>query len=475
MTGAAVSTRVLVLTSELVGPRMAGQAMRMWEISRVLAQRCEVVLLAAHVAAVQTPQFQLQSWSPQRMAARRRWADVVVLTEGTFRVYPQVARWRQPLAIDLACPSISESLELERQWEPPDWWQQTLRFTLARRDRLAPLERGDYFFCGTPRQRDFFLGLLAALGRINQFTYADDLELRRLIDVIPFGVPARPPQRLRPALRGVVPGISDGDFLILWAGGVWAWFDPWTLLQAMALLADELPRAKLYFLGVTPPHPQLNWFAFNDRLIEQSRQLGVLDRNVFINTQWVDYDERENYLLDADVGVTTQAAHLETHLAVRTRAFDYLWAGLPLLVTRGDFMAELVEQKGLGLVVPPGDVHALAQAIRRLAEDGVLRQQMRERVAREAAELTWERVLQPLLEFCQAPRRAADQPFRRKFAHKPRWWIDAHYRWGILRRKGFAEFMRSFRMLMPLRRIRVAFRDEGFSAGLKALWREVRS
>ena len=38
------------------------------------------------------------------------------------------------------------------------------------------------------------------------------------------------------------------------------------------------------------------------------------------------YDERADYLLDADVGVSTHFPHIETEFSFRTRILDYLWA-----------------------------------------------------------------------------------------------------------------------------------------------------
>ena len=35
-------------------------------------------------------------------------------------------------------------------------------------------------------------------------------------------------------LRGVVPGIGPDDDMLVWAGGVYDWFDPLTLVRAVA-------------------------------------------------------------------------------------------------------------------------------------------------------------------------------------------------------------------------------------------------
>ena len=103
-------------------------------------------------------------------------------------------------------------------------------------------------------------------------------------------------------------------------------------------------------------------------IVEQSRELAAepgrrSTRHVFFNETWVPYDERQNYLLEADAGASTHGFTLETTLAFRTRILDYLWTGLPMVLTEGDSFAELVEREELGVAVPPDDVDALAKAL----------------------------------------------------------------------------------------------------------------
>ena len=116
------------------------------------------------------------------------------------------------------------------------------------KDRSAILHRqcqaGDFFLCASERQRDWWLGLLEAHGRINPWTFGDDPSLRRLIDVVPFGLPETPPQHTRPVIKGIVPGIGQRDSVILWGGGLWPWLDPLTAIQAIADLFTGQPRVE---------------------------------------------------------------------------------------------------------------------------------------------------------------------------------------------------------------------------------------
>ena len=145
-----------------------------------------------------------------------------------------------------------------------------------------------------------------------------------------------------------MPGIGNDDKVLLWGGGLYNWFDPRDAIRAVAELA-ETPHRRA---PVLPGHQASAPRRARDGGRVESRalagELGVLDRHVFFNESWVEYDERQNYLLEADAGVSTHFSHVETTFSFRTRILDYLWAELPMVVTEGDHFAELVEREKLG-------------------------------------------------------------------------------------------------------------------------------
>ena len=93
-----------------------------------------------------------------------------------------------------------------------------------------------------------------------------------------------------------------------------------------------------------------------------------MNKHVFFNHDWVDYDSRAGFLLESDLAVLASGRDLETRLSFRTRLLDSLWAGIPMVLTRGDHFSELVEEKSLGRVVEPRNHQAMAQAILELLE-----------------------------------------------------------------------------------------------------------
>jgi len=210
-------------------------------------------------------------------------------------------------------------------------------------------------------------------------------------------------------MKGVQPGIGPDDRVILWGGGIWQWFDPLTLVRAVARIAARRDDVKLVFMGkqhfdkTTVPETPIC-----TETVRLSEELGVLDRYVFFN-DWTPYDERQNFLLEADIGVSLHLNNIETRFAFRTRMMDYIWAGLPILTTEGDCMSEVVERYGLGKVVPCQDEDALVSALLELVDTPNLREAYRPRFEQVAAEYTWERVTEPLVAWCRNPQRAPDK------------------------------------------------------------------
>jgi glycosyltransferase involved in cell wall biosynthesis len=219
-----------------------------------------------------------------------------------------------------------------------------------------------------------------------------------------------PPPERRPEDRAVIsPDLDEHASVLLWAGGIYNWFDPLTLIRAVARVVPEHPSLRLVFMSTTHPHqgvPPRMWMP--QRARELADQLGVTGTTVVFHDGWVAYEERGRWLAAADCGVSTHYDHAETRYAFRTRILDYLWARLPIICSDGDFFADLVRERRLGWVVPPEDERALADAIRAFAQRGREYDEMRARIEAVAATMTWRAVAGPLLAYCSDLSRAAD-------------------------------------------------------------------
>ena len=414
-------TRVLIVTGDPIGERMAGPAIRVWNMARALADVAEVRIVSWAPIGRESDtfaMFHLAETDDAGMKQHEAWSDVIIVQGMSFRIFPSITRTEKIVIADLYDPFQLEQLEMNKYSERARWEDEVTKAVSLLNEQLA---RADMFLCASEEQRSLWLGGLSALGRLNPANYAEDPTFESLVRIVPFGLPADPPTQRRHAIKGVVPGISPDDRVLIWGGGIYNWFDPVTLVEAMGLLADERPEIKLFFLSArhfNPDVPEMK--ALTDTLAAAER-LGLTGRSVFFNDSWVDYEARADYLLDADIGVSTHVWHAETRFSFRTRILDYIWAGLPVISSDGDVFAHTVRDRGLGSVVPPGDAVALAQAITGLLDDpeGLSATASRVRGARE--DFTWERALEPLVEFCAAPRAAADASTarrRRSISHR---------------------------------------------------------
>ncbi len=414
-------SRIAVATADPLTPRMAGPAIRAWQIATALAEDHDVRLVTTSECSLTSPHVDVRRLTGLADARElEAWCDVLFFQgnvfSGALQDLPFLQTTSKVVVVDLYDPFHLEQLERSRA-HGPDLRRRTLENAVAEANQQCL--RGDFLVCASEKQRDFWLGHLAALGRLNPVSYDDDSTLRSLIDVVPFGIPAEPPRADAPVLKGVVDGIGPDDKVVLWGGGIYNWFDPLTLIRAVDRLRGRRDDVRLFFLGMQHPHPDVPEMRMATEARALAAELGLTGTSVFFNESWVPYDERGRYLLEADVGVSTHLDHVETAFSFRTRMLDYLWAGLPMVCTRGDVFARLVEEHGLGLTVDGGDVDALAGALERLLDDEAFAGQCRAGVAALAPSFHWSRVLAPLLAFCSAPRRApdlVDEDTRRRLA-----------------------------------------------------------
>ncbi|WP_406715557.1 glycosyltransferase [Trueperella pyogenes] len=403
--------RIAIVTLDTFGDKMAGPAIRVWEMARLLCAEHEVEVFTFGAVERVSEGFPLRRTRVEDFQRDLGQPDVVIIQGYLVKTFPWLASANFKLVVDLYDPFHIESLQVER-FHPMDERLRALDHALA--ELNAQVRGGDFFICASTKQRDMWLGHLAALGRVNPLTYDDDAELRRLIDVGSFGISHQAPVKTRRAVRGVIPGIGENDRVIVWGGGVYNWFDPLTVIRAIAQIRAEIPNVRLLFMGAKHPNPDVPQMQMLRDARALADELGLTNVHVFFNEEWVDYADRHNYLLEADVAISAHLAGLETDFSFRTRMLDYLWAGLPIVATEGDYFAQLIAERGLGAVVPAEDVGSMADAFVRLLSDDATLAACAERVAEVAGEFHWENTLAALVEYCRNPWQAADRPLGRR-------------------------------------------------------------
>jgi glycosyltransferase involved in cell wall biosynthesis len=388
---------VLFLTHDPVGAEMGGNAIRAFELARAAAARMPVTLAApAGKGDPPSTPATIARFDPGAPTALKALidaaTDVVAMPQG-----PLVAGWLRRsgarLVHDLYDAAPFETLEIfsGRHRAIRAWWA-----TLAYDHALAALHDGHQLICANDRQRDLWVGAMVGQRLIGPEAYERDPGFWSVIGEVPFGVPEDPP-RAGPGLRARFPDLPADAEIVLWNGGIWNWMDPVTAVRAVARLAARRPQVRLVFMGRGPaPGPGARAY---EEAQGAARELG--GDLVHFNDGWVPYAERGGWLLEADCAISTHADHLETRFSFRTRLLDCFWAGLPVVCTGGDDLAERIERDDLGATAPPGDVGAVAAGLEQVLDRG--RAAYAPALARAAADLAWPRVAQPLIDFLTGP------------------------------------------------------------------------
>lgn len=404
-------SRVLVISNDVVGKQMAGPGIRTWELAKLLAQDHSVTLLTPSRSQLEHPCLKIDLATNDSV---RRFADShdVMIGQGQILSrYPLLLHHSIVKVVDLYDPSPIGFLETSSGGNLQT--QMDTHHSLVR-DHYAYLRAGDLFLCASERQWDFWLGMLCGAGRINPAVYQDDRLLRKLMIVAPYGVPSQPPVHRRRVLKGVWPGIAQDDVVLLWGGGLWEWFDPKAAVEAMDRVRRKRADIKLFFMGVKRPNGSVTTSVTADETIARAEHLGLRDRWVFFNS-WASYEDRENFLLEADLGLNVHKHNLETRFSFRTRIMDYIWAGLPIITTEGDPLSDLVKEKNLGLTVPCDSVEMLAEAILQAADAQEVRRSWANNCRAAADNFSWDQVFEPVVAWCRTPGPARDKQYAKSW------------------------------------------------------------
>jgi glycosyltransferase involved in cell wall biosynthesis len=396
--------RILILSRGAVGTYMSSPGIRAYYQAQVLAKALPdaQVTLGVPNAADQPEEIPgvrvvtYRSLSALRLISQHD----IIITSGFSPHFALLFRKKQFVA-DLFSQYFMEWMEMtkgEARGVKRAVWMNKNRAFLTMQLTFA-----DFILCANERQRDTYIGMLSALGLIDPASYDRDDTLRRWIDVAPHGVRPDELTHDRRVLKDVYAGINESDTVILWNGGIVSWYDPEPFLRALHLLSRERDDIKALFLGTFYPGLGTS-LGYGERFksaFQLARKLGLYNRSVFFEFGWVPHSEVRDYLLESDIGICTYFDNLETRYSHRTRLLDLFWAEIPTICTRGDVLAEMVQEQGLGIVCPESDTAAIAEAIRRLADDKAFYQQCRDNLRALKPSLSWDVTLEPLVRFCR--------------------------------------------------------------------------
>ncbi len=400
--------KISIISFDIVGKKMAGPGIRFYEFSKILSGFMDVTLHIPNKAdigieGVKTRRYNLKN--PDSLMRNLENAEVIMIQGHLLYYFPMLKNFSGKIIVDLYNPFNLESLEMFSDRDIGE----RLRIDYNNNNLIKlQLAIGDYFICASEKQRDYWTGMLSAIGRINTYNYDKDYTFRDFIDVVTFGIPSEPPKKSGSVVRSIIPGIKEDDKLVLWGGGIWNWLDPVTAIKAMWEVSRSRDDIKLIFMGVKHPDPKLPEMRKCLDSIKLSKELGLYNDKIFFN-EWTPYTDRQTLLLESDAGLSIHLERIETEFSYRTRVMDYIWAGLPVITTEGDSIAKMVREENIGEVVKYEDTTQLARVIESVLLNKSLQDIYRKNLKKIRHRFFWENVSKPLVKYCKNPYFAADK------------------------------------------------------------------
>jgi glycosyltransferase involved in cell wall biosynthesis len=195
---------------------------------------------------------------------------------------------------------------------------------------------------------------LITVSELQRRTYERIGVPRELLRTVPNGIRARGPGPGRAAARSTL-GLDDARPVVLTVGRLMGQKGHRYLVDALPELARRFPGVAVVVIGQG---------TLRERLAQQAAELGVAD-----HLHLPGYRADARMLLDA-ADVFALPSRQE---AMPLAALEAMDAGLPVVATSVYGSAEVVADRETGLLVPPQDPGALAQAVGALLADPDLR------------------------------------------------------------------------------------------------------
>lgn len=174
--------------------------------------------------------------------------------------------------------------------------------------------------------------------------------------------------------------------LLVFVGSFYQWHDIATLLKAFAVVLKTHPDARLILVGDGTER---------ERMTNLSVDLGIAQAVQF--TGFVGREDVVRYVNAADIAVVPVPKMEREMWLSPMKLFEYMASGKAVVASAMGQVRDVVKDGGNGLLVPPGDESALAEAVNRLIEDVSLRERLGMQAREDAVRYhSWEQYLSRL-------------------------------------------------------------------------------
>ncbi|HEX8221373.1 MAG TPA: glycosyltransferase, partial [Chloroflexia bacterium] len=358
----------------------SGSGIRAWALGKGLESRGHKVRFTMPRAALQGREGQVPidyvrgAWTAENLQSMVDALAPDVIVSCGWPNLTWLPRANLPIALDLTGPHLLERI-----------YQEHLDARANSEEKLAALQRADFFTCIGERQRHYFTGWLAQAG-----LHPD--EIGTSLQVIPYSLDPEQPQH-------VWPSEWDSEEVRFVYGGIFLpWHNPAPALLAVATALQEQGRGRLEVIGGKHPFHAVHTGGFGP-LVDQLAtmpsvsMLGLLPHDALVARY-----------IRAHVAVDVMQPNAERQLAFPSRTVHYLWCGLPVIHAAFSEVAAVIREYEAGWVVRHDDPDGLRAIVNSILADPSEAQRRGENAARLARErFTWDVTVDALDRFVRDP------------------------------------------------------------------------
>jgi hypothetical protein len=328
--------KALLLCPESFSQTFTGIGKRVLQISSLLKKDYQITLSmkTAPKSSLATG-FNFQPLRGQPRQNDLTGFDLVYCNALTFATLPALKTFKGVRLVDLIIPFFLEH-QIMFQEKPENVFFARKSVDLAL--LMDSLRCGDIFLTASPQQTDLYAGLYALTGK--------SLSDHPMVP-IPFYLEPRP--RLIPPL----------PLHLAWIGGFWTWFDPSSLIAVLPRLMQKNPSLRVSFVGCVHPfdlnlHQKDSYKKLKDLEAKYHGRLTLLP--------WLPYADYLNFLKTVHQAVVLHKDTPEARYSLRTRYFELIEEGIPLLCSAGGCLAPILEKcKAATFLSNPEPDHLLEQ------------------------------------------------------------------------------------------------------------------
>lgn len=190
-------------------------------------------------------------------------------------------------------------------------------------------------------------------------------------------------------------GMPRGAPTIGFSGSLKRWHGVDVMMEAFRMIVAKAPHARLLVVGEGPERGWIEGFA-RGACIESSVTMAG----------WIGHPNMPAALTAMDIALAPYPETEDFYFSP-LKVFEYLAAGRPMVASRIGQIAEVVKHGETGILTPPGNAEALAEAVLALLADPLRMKRLGEAAALEGTRHSWNRNASQALAMGQWLRKAA--------------------------------------------------------------------